>query len=109
MTGPVFLTIPAASTVSSQAYFERADKSWAVFVPSHAALSVLPQFSVASGGPWAPVQSPDQSGQLAFACFSGTNGGVGYVVCPPSPYFRIAVNTQTTAVMTFTIQARASH
>ncbi len=107
MTGPIYAVIPPASTVSSQFYFERADKPWVIFVPSHAALSVIPQWALNSGGVFAALASPDASAQFFTSVWSGAGPGWGVVWHPVTPYFRISVSTQTTATMSFCVQARA--
>src|SRR5262245_55713113 len=103
MPGPIYLTIAAGQTVSSAFFVDRADVALTISVPSHAALGVAPQFTAVSGtAPFAPLVHPSGDGS-PFTVFSGTSGAWGVIDFLPTPFARLSVNTQTTAVMTFTI------
>jgi hypothetical protein len=96
-----FGTVQSGFSVSSAFQLNRGNRALQLGVASYAAQGWFLAFSVASGQPFARcVPDPALAG-LPAAVFSGTNGGFGVFVWPPTSEVRVEAGGTLTATTSF--------
>ena len=96
-----FGSVASGFSVSSAFQLARGNRALQLGVASYAAQGWFLAFSVASGQPFARcVPDPALAG-LPAAVFSGTNGGWGTFVWPPTSEVRVEAGANLTATTSF--------
>jgi hypothetical protein len=96
-----FGTVQSGFSVSSAFQLNRANRALQLGVASCAAQGWFLAFAVASGTPFARVVPDPALAGLPSAVFSGTNGGWGAFVCPPTAEVRVEAGANLTATTSF--------
>jgi hypothetical protein len=98
-----FGSVQSGFSVSSAFQLNRSQRALQLGVASHTGQAWFLAFTVSSGGPFARVvPDPALAGNPA-AVFSGTNGGWGVFVWPPTAEVRIETATNVVATTSFAI------
>jgi hypothetical protein len=98
-----FGSVASGFSVSSAFQLNRVQRALQLGVASYQAMAWFLSFAVSSGGPFARVVPDPALAGLPAAVFSGTNGGFGVFVWPPTSEVRVEVGANLTATVSFAL------
>jgi hypothetical protein len=96
-----FGAVQSGFNVSSAFQLNRANRALQLGVASYTNMAWFLSFAVASGQPFARVVPDPALAGLPAAVFSGTNGGFGVFVWPPTSEVRVEAGANLTSTVSF--------